>query len=445
MTEGFLTPEQVKDLVSGAVADAIKAVNTPDPAQRPGGTSDAVKTAPNVNLNRPQRPSLARAIFAMRTGRWQGAELERDIVQATAAKYLPEAGPSSVVVPSSAEAYAGVLEDAAIKTQGSDAIGQYAVKALSEGTNSVSYGNTTGAALVPVQFLQDEFVLALLSTVALRSIPEVRTIPVNSNIVLLPRESTQATTSSAAEAGTLNSADPAFATQSFTIQKQYGYRTFSNELLNDSNPAIDRYIARTLARDVALFQDSQYLEGSGSGSNLTGIRNYSNLTTSSFAPANGAAIGADDLINAVFDIRKANAEMTSWIMHPRTLQGIAKLKDASGRYLFNEFGNYGGPAVLPNPGTTFTYPGTARGMLLGYPVYLSTQVLTNETKGTGTNLSHVIYGDFRYCAILERQALELAVSEHVAFNTDQTAVRAIARSAIALTQPTAFAVATGCQ
>lgn len=447
-----LTEAQLSELVTRAATDgataAIRALNVPDQSQRPAGPGSGV----NVNLNKPVRPSLGKAIWAMRSQRWADAPLERDFSQASKEMFLgADAGPDSVVIPTNAAGYAAVLEGAAIRTEGREALGEMAIRALSEsvgGVNSVSYGNTVGAALVPPQFLQELFQLTLTQTVVMRSMPEVGVMPVQSNVVLLPRENTVATATSAAEAGTLTSSDPAFATQSFTVQKQYGYRTFSNELLRDSNPAIDAFIAKTLARDVALFQDSQYLEGSGSGTNLTGLRNYSSLTTSSWTAAtNGSTPGADDLIKMVFDIRKANTEMTAWVMHPRTLQNIVLLKDASGRYIFSDVNVWGGPVLNPPAGANFgglwNGPTKAVGQLLGYPVYLSTQVLINETQGSSSAASHIMYGNFNFAYVLERAAFEIAMSEHVAFNTDQTAVRGISRTAFAITQPKAFAVATG--
>jgi len=439
----FFTAAQVTDIVKGAVTDAIKAINTVDPNERPGASKSV--DVPNINRNRTRRPSFGKAIYAaMAAKSWTGYELERDLSQAAKDMFLPEAGPNSIVMPTTPFAYYSVLEETEVKTEAYPALKEWAVKALAEGVNSVTYANTTGSQLVVPQFLQDEFVLILTSTVAVRSVPSVRSLPVTGNVVLLPRENTQATTAAVAEAGTLTSADPAFTQQSFTIQKQYGYRTYSNELLRDSNPAIDSYISRTLVRDIALFQDLQFLEGSGSGSNLTGIRNYSGLTTSSWTAAtNGSTPVADDLIKMIFDIRKANTEPDAWIMHPRTLQNIVLLKDASGRYIFTDNNVWGGPVLNPASGTNFSYPGRAVGTLLGKPVYLSTQISTTQTQGTSSLASYIILGNFSYCVILERQALEIATSEHVAFNTDQTAVRGLARSAIALTQPKAFSVSTG--
>ena len=45
--------------------------------------------------------------------------------------------------------------------------------------------------------------------------------------------------------------------------------------------------------------------------------------------------------------------------------------------------------------------------------------------------------------ILERAAIDIAISEHILFTTDQTAMRAIWRGSLALTQPTAFAAVAG--
>ena len=149
----------------------------------------------------------------------------------------------------------------------------------------------------------------------------------------------------------------------------------------------------------------------------------------------------------IFDIRKANAEPTAFVMHPRTLQNIVTLKDASGRYIFSDISVWGGPQMNPQAGTDFgalwNGPTKAVGRLLGYPVYLSTQVLINETQGSSSVASHILYGAFNFVYILERMAFEIAVSEHVAFANDQTAVRGLARSTVALTQPLALSVATG--
>lgn len=447
------------DVARQAAEAAVRAMNPVDPASRPGGSG--TPTVPNVNLQRPQRPSITRAIRAMRRGNWKGAELERDLTQATSDIFFARGSRSDWAregrndeegdglddgfkLPSTALSYFQVIEETGIRTPATDGnkFHEYAVRALGEGTSAL--GSVTSAGpVVPIQFLTDQWVLSLTSAIALRNMPEVQIVPVSSNIIELPRESAAAAAAAVAENGTITPNDPTLALQEFALKKQARLQLFSNELLADSNPAIDRIIMQMLARDVALLQDSQYLEGSGGGANVRGIRNYSGLTTSSWVAAtNGSTPGGDDLVKLPYDIFKANGRPSAFVMHPRTLQNIALLKDGTGRYLFTDMSVWGGPQLQVTK-DGFTYPSAAVGKLLGYPVYLSTQILVNETQGSSGAASHIIYGDFSKCLVLERQAVDIFTSPHYAMNADQTAIRVTARSTVALTQPTAFAVATG--
>jgi HK97 family phage major capsid protein len=317
-----------------------------------------------------------------------------------------------------------------------------AIKALSEGTPALTASG--GGTITPIQYLTDEFVLALTSAIVLKNMPEVQTVPVTSPTIELPRESAAASAAAYAENSAIVPNDPNLSIQEFNLRKLARLQLFSNELLADSNPAIDSVVNRMLARDYALLADYQYLDGSGSGSNIRGIRNYPGLTPSSWtAAANGSTPAADDLINMVFDIYGANANPSAFVMHPRTFKNIVKLKDASGRYLFTSYATWGGPRMQSIPGTNMTYPSKAVGDLNGIPVYLSTQILTNEVQGSSNVATHIIYGDFNRCLILERQSVNLFMSQHYAMNADQTAIRVTGRTTVALTQPTAFAVATG--
>lgn len=448
-----ITLDQLEKLVSEASAKgaeaAVRAINTVDPAERPGGAG----VGANVNFNRPQRPSITRAIRAMRRGSWKGAELERDLGQATRALFgngltaadkgeeSDESGNDGFALPTSVYAYAHVLEETAIRTDASSTkLGQMAIRAgLGEGNALL----TPGSALVPIQYLQDEWVLALTSAIVMRNMPEVQVVPVNSNVVELPRESAAAAAASYAENATLTPNDPTLAVQEFQIRKQARLQLFSNELLADSNPAIDRVVMQMLARDIALIQDSQYLEGTGSSNQITGLSNYSGLTTSSWTAAtNGSTPGGDDLVKLPYDIFTANARPTAFVMHPRTLQNIALLKDANGRYLFTDNSVWGGPQVQVTK-DGFTYPSAAVGKLLGYPVYLSTQISITRTQGSSSSATNIYYGDFSKVLIFERQAADIFTSAHYAMNADQTAVRVTARTGLGILQPKAIAAATG--
>ena len=426
-----------------AAVRAIKASpdNAPAPGDRPGGTGA------NVNLNRPQRLSLARTITALRDHSWTGAELERDFVQATRSLYpIPDADGNSAILPATRTAFGHVLEESAINlVEGKfrDFAVRYAPAVRDAGEGSAA----AGGALVPAQYLQDLFTLSLQTAVAFRNAPGVDTIPVRSNLVYHPRETVMPTSAAYAEAGVIAESDPTFAQQSITIRKQASLNKFSNELLADATPEYEAYIARSITRSVALLQDFQFLEGPGTGANVVGLGSYAGLTAG-YAPAtNGdsysAAGAADKLIDLVFLARAAGWEPSAWIMHPRTLQSLSKLKDTNNRYILESIGgNFGAPRVIPDAGALQTNigpnPAVWRAMLLGYPVLLTSQLPINETQGTSLNASHVYLGDFNFARVLERQAIEIAMADQIYFTTDQTAVRAAARSAVLLTAPAAF-------
>lgn len=431
-----ITVDQARDLVRDAVADAIRAVNQPDPAARP----QAAPAAPAVHLGQTRQFSLARTITALRSGDWRGAELERDIVQAAASILRDAPDKGAVIVPWTDMAFRHVVEQAAIRAEFP------AVRAAGEATIGA------GGALVPPQYLQDQFTLSLQGPVAFRNAPGMDVIPVVSNSIFFPRETVMPTSAAYAEAGTIAASDPTFGQQNIIIKKQAALNQFSNELLADATPAYEQYLARSLSRSLALFQDAQYLEGTGVGAAVVGLGSYAGLTAGYAAAANGdsysAATAADKLIDLVFAARAAGVEPNAWIMHPRTMQSLSKVKDSSGRYILESVGGvFGAPVMVPNAGalaTGATYaPPAWRAMLLGLPVLFSNQIPINETQGTSVNASHLYLGDFNFARVLERSAIELAVSEHILFTTDQTAVRASSRTAPVLTQPAAFIKQSG--
>ncbi len=415
--------------------------------------------APAVNLDRHRRPSLRRAIRAIGSGSWSRAELERDISQATLALYGTPGedafGGSAVHLPASVPAYLRVLEELDVRTDGS-AAAAYATRALAEGTPSITASGTGG--LVGFQTLSDSFALALTANVVVKRMPEVEVIPVVTKSGILPTESAIATTTAVAENTVVSSSDPTFAPAAWSLSKLIALRTLSSEVFDDmADP--DAWLNRILSRDIALLQDSQILEGSGAGANITGIRNRSGLTTSSWtAGANGSTPAADDLVKMVFDIYLANATPTGWIMAPRTLQNIALLKDSSLRPIFTADSLFadrnGGGAMYPR----------CAGSLLGLPVYVTTTVPTNETQGTSNAATHIFCGDFSQLKIVERAAvtiqsafsdpslrapgletvrLDLRRSNQALLSTDQELVTAGLRTSVAIGQPKAFSVSTG--
>ena len=449
MSDTLLTSEQVTGLVTDAVKAAILAVNTVDPAARPASPSVAPPSAP-AWIKRRQFPSLTRALKASRAGSFAKAGFELEVSNAAKALWYDQSDDDvadrSIVWPTTIDQALQLFdhmgETAATKELDrlDDAIKSVermaSVKAMSEDATWDLTGGTAGGVLVPPEFLQSLFTYALAPKVALRRVPGVRAMQVKSNSVRLPRESTRAGASQAAEAGTLSSADATLGSQTITIEKQYAFRRWSNELADDSNPSFMQFLGQTVVRDLAIQQDSQFLQGNGSTPQLQGLVGYTGVTNPTTPNGtNGGSPDFDTFHDAVYQLDLVNADCDFVITHPRTWNTLRKKKDSEGRYLMSATGipiGYGDSR------------GNPRGLLLDYiPIFTTTALSIALTVGTSTDCHTAILGDSSQVVILERAGIELGFSEHVYFTTDEMAVRAIARTAVAILQPAAVETITG--
>jgi HK97 family phage major capsid protein len=437
-----VTTDQLEQLVERASAKgaeaAFKQLNTVAADQRP-----AAPDAPNVNRKRYSPPSLGKAMKAAFRGNWKGAEFEQDLIQAATKMFggsIDDGSPAgyrSFVWTKSAREYVDVLYEMGETSTATDRV-DLAIRAMAEDqTVTVTAGASTGSVLVPPQFLQDQFEYALTSPIALMNVPGVERIPVNSNLVYLPRESTPASAQTQTEAGALTTQDATFSQQAFTIPKFYDYSLFSNELLRDSTPAFMEYLARAQVRNVGLKMDIAFLESSSSP---TGILSYSGLTTGPSLGADGRSPKFEDFMQAQYLLRVNNAEADFVISHPRVLNSLQTIKDATGNFLMSNIGGYGAPKTY-GAGLAGSPP---KALLIGaLGMYFSSQMSIARTVGASTDCTTAIVGQAQYVKILERQGIEIAVSDQVAFANDQGAVRAIARATVAITQPKAVTLVSG--
>ena len=161
-------------------------------------------------------------------------------------------------------------------------------------------------------------------------------------------------------------------------------------------------------RSMRRFVDAALLSGSGSN-RPTGLRSISPGTTTIGAQAsnaNGGNLSYDDLVLLLdaLDAADVGEEGRAWFMNPRSWTRIRQLKDSTGRPLVHEY-----DLPLLNKEQL---------QLFGYPVYRSTKIPKNETKGTGTNLSAILCTDMQdvYVGVGVGQAgIRIDVSEHAGF------------------------------
>lgn len=211
-----------------------------------------------------------------------------------------------------------------------------------------------------------------------------------------------------------------------------GLATISNQLLADSNPAVDSLVTADLAKRLVALEEAAFMNGSGVGQplgllNTPGVQTVTITGAGTDNPADSGGL-IDKILDAIALVQTEQGNPTAIVMHPRTWTRIIKSRDAQGLYVI------GGGSIGDGPSTTSS--------LLGYRVVLSNRVPTNL--GTGTNESRVIVGDFSEALILDRQGITVDESPHVYFTSNQTVFRAEQRVGFtAARQPKAFAIVGG--
>lgn len=220
-----------------------------------------------------------------------------------------------------------------------------------------------------------------------------------------------------------------------------GLATISNQLLADSNPAVDQLAVRDLAKRLVALEETAFLAGSGTGQPL-GILNTPGLLTQTQTVAGASASGGilDSVLDGIAQVQTNYGTPTAIVMHPRTWTVILKDKGSSGVYTYGSPSNATVNSPLLQQGrTVFTGPDRT---LWGVPVILSNRVPTNL--GGGTNESRIIIGDFSEALILDRQGITVDESPHVYFTSNQTVFRAEERVGFtAARQPHAFCIVGG--
>jgi HK97 family phage major capsid protein len=210
-----------------------------------------------------------------------------------------------------------------------------------------------------------------------------------------------------------------------------GLATISNQLLADSNPAVDGLVTADLAKRLVALEETAFLNGSGTGQPL-GILNTPGVTATTLTTTPILDL-LDAILDSIAKVETAHGAPSAILMHPRTWTRILKARDVQGAYYIDPTGGPQDPRTgLRGPVKT----------LWGYPVLTTNRMPTN--KGAGTNESRIIVGDFREALILDRQGITVDESKHVHFTTNQTVFRSEMRVGFtAARTPTAFDVIGG--
>ena len=236
----------------------------------------------------------------------------------------------------------------------------------------------------------------------------------------LPKASTQPAAGWNTENGTATEKSPAFGKVSFSPKRLAAYIQVSNQLLRQSSNSIDAYVRNYLANAMAQELEKAAIKGGGTNE-PTGIIGNSDVNVVSIG-TNGGAITWQTVVDLMKEVEAANGNGQAYLTNPLVKAAL----QTTARQASGVEGNF----ILQS----------GAGELNGYPMAVTTNVPSNLSKGTGTNLSAMIYGDFSKLAIASWGGMELTVDPFSGATAGLTNMVLNAYMDVNLLQPEALSV-----
>lgn len=363
----------------------------------------------------------------VKRGGWVGAEIKGEFVPV----YNEDEFGRSVAFKASATPEYGAAFRRYLTALSNDQVGAKAwevlhgvaaeAKALSEGTDSA------GGFLVPVQMVADLIrrrpgmaVLAGRATNITASSDRVWAPRVGAASSDTTMYSSAVSVTDVGEVPAAAAADtnPAFEQVAITMHALKAETRLSRFLVADAAFNIESLLAEEFGIATMLGKDDRFLTGNGIGKPI-GIVNDPNVTTINSGAA--AALTADGIKDLVYGLASQYRAMSTVVLSTSALTAIRKLKDGSGRYLWD--GGYG------------DISGGVPATIEGRP-YLVSDFLDSVS----ANTYPMFIGDLSAYWTIERQGFTVEVLRELYAGTNQIGYQGFCRYSGAVVNPQAFRI-----
>jgi HK97 family phage major capsid protein len=260
----------------------------------------------------------------------------------------------------------------------------------------------------------------------LRNAPQVRkagatVINAGAGNITIPRRLTSVVGAWTAENAAFPVSDPTF-DQITLSPKHFGVISeWSRSMALEANPDVEQLARSDMALVLAEALDAAAIAGTGTSNQPRGILNTSGIGTVALG-TNGGALTTDavaDLVGQVADVN-AVGSTAAFMTNSKVRRAALKLKAST-----NE--PFGLPVVFGD-----------------LPVFYTNLVPASGTKGTGTNLSSLIYGTWSELIVAFWSEIDILVNpyESTAYSKGNIQIRAIMTCDIAVRHAASFAAIT---
>lgn len=202
---------------------------------------------------------------------------------------------------------------------------------------------------------------------------------------------------------------PVFSQVSVPIYTAMMSMPLTNDLIEDAMFPLVNWVSNKFAETVDLFQEASAINGTGVGQPAGILLNPGAVKQPAVVATGSPTLTADGLQTVAWSLPEQYDDNSAWVMNKTSSgQAIAKLKDANGRYLWQNFDEQLAVGLGGGNG------GESRRVLLGYPV-----LFTGFMPGQGANNYWGIFGDLTGYYQVNRVGFSVQVLKELYAETNQ--------------------------
>ena len=218
-----------------------------------------------------------------------------------------------------------------------------------------------------------------------------------------------------AEAATRAETEPTFRQIELKAHELSFYTVASNNLLADNAVGLDSLLTQLFSQAIAWYTDYAYLQGNGVGKPLGILNSSATITVNRATSSQFSFADACGMLAKLYRLI-ATGESVAWVMSPSVIPQLLQMKDAGNNLVFIPVLQAGAREAIPQPKGPMSF-----GTLFGIPVIISEKLPALGTRGD------VMLCDFSKYLLGDRMELQIDVSPHVKFLTNQMVWRVIWR------------------
>ena len=321
------------------------------------------KDAVGLSNKESQDYSIVKAIKAMTTGNWSGAELEKEASDEISRK--TGKSPRGIFIPSD------------IRWQ----------------RDLISGASADGGALVATNLLAGSFIEALRARMVVKQAGALVLSGLVGDVAI-PAQNAVNSASWVAENAAVTEVNPTYRQVTMAPKTLGTFTDISRHLMHQSTPAIETIVRNDIIQTLSNEVDKKAIQGDGTSNTPTGILNTSGIGSVAMG-TNGDQATWAKVVETWKEVATDNANIGAlgWVTSPlqiSRLMSIAKVSSSDSVMIMNDQNN-----------------------LMGYKVFSTTNSPDNLTKGTASGTcSALTFGNFNDLIIGEWGSLDISVDPY---------------------------------